>query len=115
MTTIVSIGRNFHATGEPMSINLWNDFQGYVRRAMLNACGSVYFHGTGSGIYEGAAEESYTVIADDPATTWQDLKLRQTLRDLARIFGQDSIAVTYGETEFLTATMALPKLDPVNA
>jgi hypothetical protein len=58
---------------------------------------SFYFVGEGLGIYEGETEASLTVVFD---TNQKDLE--DWLRLLAIEYQQDAIALTEGETKFIT-------------
>ncbi len=96
-TCIVSIGRNI-GNGEPMPDADWGKF----RELVFSACerdGDIHFFGDGYGVYDGAEEESYTVIftPDDE----YNVRLIPTLSDLAVTYGQECIAVTYGDTHFV--------------
>jgi hypothetical protein len=101
-TVTVSIGRNApkaNGMGQtPMSAGSWADF-GAETRLLLRDVGDVVFEAYGRGVYEGVSEDAYTLILADVAG--RELPaLRTALGDLARAYGQDSIALTHGQTTF---------------
>ncbi len=101
-TVIVSIGRNCGSI--PLSKVQWDKFVARTTSIVLNACGSfgdIHFTGKGQGWYQGQAEESFTIIATIDAGLVDELKARLSI--LAHVFGQDSIAVTTGTTDIVTA------------
>lgn len=108
MATVISIGRNVGE--EPMHASTWDAFTSDVFDA-AERFGAVVFYGQGTGVYEGAVEDSYTIVIDDseakhnPRTggKYSVDALRAELRDLATQYGQEAIALTRGETEFVPA------------
>ena len=118
MTTIIaSIGRNM-GTANPLPSGKrelnegeWLAFKDEVNATLTGMGGAVVFQGEGLGIYEGTSERAYTVIVTVKASTltpalpwslWLD-KLANSLGLLAYRYGQDSIAVTTGNTRFAAA------------
>lgn len=96
-TTTISIGRNT-ATG-PMSGPQWDRFQRRTEAIVLAACGSfrdLLFTGAGTGQWEGVEEESFTLVAIIDAELLVELQARLAM--LAKVFGQEAIAVTAGQT-----------------
>lgn len=100
MTLVVSIGRN--RDGVPMERAEWHAF-GWDVEDILSAVagGEIVFStrdGRGMDPTTGYVEHSATwVVADGRVTPL----LRRALATVARRYGQDSIAVTTGETEFI--------------
>lgn len=95
-TTVISIGRRI-GTSATMSDPAWDRFRRETVEVARAHCGEVFFSGTGRGQYEGVVEESFTVIAQHPTDR---AALRERLANLARMYGQESIAVTFGVTYF---------------
>lgn len=97
---VLSIGRNIGSA--PMAQEKWEAFTRSAHRAITEHCGALYFAGYGTGFYEGMSEESFTLTAAAPSgSSLRSLVL--ALRALAREFEQDSVALTVGETELVTA------------
>lgn len=97
MTTIVvSIGRN--VGDEPMDAEQWLRFRGHIVDAVQEREFDIVFEGEGTGTYEGQREPSFTLVATGRPT--KVAGLYYALDDLAREFGQDSIALTAGNTSF---------------
>lgn len=102
MTMTVSIGRNVE--GVPMGEHAWQDFRALLVSVLEHhECfhKTPYFAGVGHGWYEGAMEESFTVVCEGLPVyaMWMDF-----IADLGKLreeFGQDSIAVTTGTTRFV--------------
>lgn len=107
-TVTVSIGRNYgqasSLAGQPMDAGRWSRFIARTEAIVLAACSSfndIHFTGEGRGWYQGQAEASFTIIATIQADLLPELQARLSI--LARIFGQDSIAVTAGQTTIVEA------------
>lgn len=92
VATYVTIGRNIGDV--PMSEDDWHAFAYGVESALLasltgaDASTSTHY---GRGVWQGIAEDSAIISAI--ATRGADDKLRPALADLARLYGQDAIAV----------------------
>lgn len=104
-TVTISIGRNVRMpldTVGPMDGEAWQNF-GDAIDALLARCGATVYVGAAEsrGEWEGIAEDSRTWIASVPDNTLADI--RYVLRDLARDFRQDAIALTVGVTELIGA------------
>lgn len=95
-TIVVSIGRN--VGDEPMRDDRWDEFR---EEAIDVVCryGVVVFSGTGTGIDPGTTiiEQSFTLVA---TLTTNITGLYRELAELAWAFGQESIALTTGNTAF---------------
>lgn len=101
MSTIVTIGRNVPEQGNlPMSGERWERFISDTTAIVLLTCGTVYFVGTGQGVYEGQTEQSWTIIADAPVSLEEHDSLKWNLAELAHTYLQECIALTVGETVF---------------
>ena len=116
-TIIVSIGKNM-GTANPLPSGKrelnegeWSAFKDEITATLTGMGGAVVFKGEGLGIYEGEYERAYTVIVTVKASTmtpelpwslWLG-KLENSLGLLAYRYGQDSIAVTTGNTRFASA------------
>lgn len=90
----VNIGRNVGS--ESMSDADWDKFIAYTASALSSTClnhTEFEFH-YGRGTWEGVAEESCHVST--LAQSVDGPKLRSKLRDLARQFGQDTVALVIG-------------------
>lgn len=96
MAAIVSIGRNIGA--RPMSSSQWAEFKRTVVDVVRLSSPAIYFAGEGKGIHDGIAEESFTVVAEDPRS---EIALSAALRVVARHHRQESIALTIGPTRFV--------------
>lgn len=99
-TAVISIGRNVGHL--PMSSAKWHDFKRSIREStgVLSLDAIPVFEGSGHGVYDGMQEESYTVILANVRD--KDVHaLRRRLSILAGMFGQESIALTIGRTEFI--------------
>lgn len=101
---VVSAGRN--VGDEPMSAERWAAFR-------LSICALFphrIFTGTGIGEYEGAREESFTVVAPFTPGDWAmsaspELYVRYVrahLANLAKEYGQECIALTIAEPDLVT-------------
>lgn len=109
MTGIISIGRS--TKGKDLSDARWRRFIRDTIRAAGSQGRDVVFTGRGAGRYTDAIgqtifEKSFTVIFTELgyAHVWFDARidLRETLAGLARKYGQECIALTYGATEFVS-------------
>ena len=108
-TVTISIGRNTTPGGVhvvPLTANKWAGFRAGVSLALADASGNalgdlvVYVADAKStGAWFGTPEESRTWVAS--ATTFRLEYLRLRLERLARINGQDAIALTIGTTELV--------------
>jgi hypothetical protein len=98
MNVIVSVGRNIGS--RPMDITRWQTCQTAVTAVVSHAASLVFFKGTGSGIYLGEAEESFTMVALLKGPSYI-ANLRDDLSLIAGQFEQESIALTFGEPEFV--------------
>ena len=94
MTTIISIGRNTLPDQTPMSVNAWGDFIFHLNLYFKK----IYFGGEGYKIDGGKTEENYTVVGEletsvdiDKECVW-----------LCERYKQEYIAITQGETRFVT-------------
>lgn len=108
MNVIVSIGRNVGAI--PMPAHVWRDFRDDMFRVVSSYCTAVYFSGDGFGFYESSPEDSYTVIGEaiEPSTAIvpglaDTSDIISELATLAKQYGQESIAVTFGNPIFAGA------------
>lgn len=111
-TITVSIGRKVGSTDENLSDNNWSDFCEATYLLLQEQGLDIVFQGTGTGQYtpeDGVTvyEESYTVLASvgrlhRSVQVTLDV-LRDGLARLAHQYGQDSIALAKGETEFVEA------------
>lgn len=96
MTIVVSIGRN--VGDEPMDVEQWLRFRGATYDAIAERGFVVVFEGEGTGTYEGSREPSFTLVATGNGNRIADVG--RALARLAREFGQESIALTTGNTSF---------------
>jgi hypothetical protein len=92
---IVSIGRN--RGDRPMPRDEWSAF----RLDVLSLFPERIFVGTGIGEYDGAKEESMTIIAPW-STSYDAAYLRAVLKSYAQKYGQECIAVTIAAPELVT-------------
>jgi hypothetical protein len=99
VTATITIGRNVNG---PMDRERWDRFQLLLLRSIddLAVPGILYFDGVGEGTWDGQVEQAYTVVVGLPEECLPILRLR--LKDLARHFDQDAIALTVGETQLLS-------------
>jgi hypothetical protein len=103
-TVTVSIGRNID--GVPMPDDRWNRFVTAVDYGFEVVEGEVHFRGDGTGSSEQWGDEpSHTWVVAMDYARWRDT-LRTVLTDAAKVFDQDGIALTVGETEFVTSGLA---------
>lgn len=113
-TIVISIGRNngtlnpvpIVKPGESLPEATWRAFMHEILVAASQAGLVKHFTGVGTGVYEGAMEESWTAIY---SADLDDEEIDSLSRSLALIgfrYGQDSVAVTVGETAFASALVA---------
>jgi hypothetical protein len=103
MATVVSIGRNVaEGRGEPLSEEEWLRFIGETVVTVRAIGADIYFRGDGAGEWGVGGEESFTIIFDD-VDTLERAALVASLAVLAASYGQESIALTTGETEFVAS------------
>lgn len=99
MNLIIAIGRN--VGDEPMDERSWLGFQANVRKVAHRTAGPVVAEVSGVSTSDEWGDEDaawFAVVAPDG----HDLsEFRARLRVLATAYGQDSIAVTSGTTEFV--------------
>ena len=102
ITVVVSIGRGAHASQEPLDERSWHWFRASVRTLLAEVVdGTVHVNSASSvGEWNGEPEESSTFVAEVPVHGLG--ALRNGLRFLAAIHGQEAIALTTGHTEFVT-------------
>jgi hypothetical protein len=94
-TAYISIGRNVQGT--PMPSEQWENFKGALR-VVAESHGTGVTYTGGIGRYEGKTEETYLVAV---SLFEGDTINRNDLRNLAQYYGQESIALTIGEPEFV--------------
>lgn len=95
---IVSIGRN--VKNQPMANEEWDVFKAMTKNCVYLRCPDIYFIGEGKGYYAGQTEDSFTIIGglhEDANVS----NLKRELAQLARGFGQECIAVTVADPEFV--------------
>lgn len=102
VTVTVSIGRGAHAAQQPLDERQWHWFRASVRTLLTEVVdGTVHVDDASSvGEWDGVPEESSTYVAEVPVHGLG--ALRNGLRFLAHIHGQEAIALTVGHTEFVT-------------
>lgn len=102
-TVTISAGRNVGAA--PMSAKAWQSFRDDIALAIYDAHGEIFVRDARSrGEWEGIEEDSATYVAGVPRDYLPHI--RDSLAYLARIYRQDAIALTVGETEFVQAIPA---------
>lgn len=98
----VTIGRNMD--NAPMRVGLWERFAEDVTADLLAAVPSdiIETH-YGKGVWDGAAEESckITVLRHSEPTGEMLDALRAVMSENARVYGQDAIAITIGQSELV--------------
>ena len=113
MSVYVTIGRN--VGDEPMSDDQWEAFRLSTYQVVENLAGDVVTSAEGIGRYEGQTEATYVVVADgsriaDTADLgrvgdgWWEARTRDLYAALGALgaqYGQESIAVTIAEPEFV--------------
>lgn len=100
MALTIGIGRNVKS--EPMRTRDWEQFRAAVDASLYDRKLHPVFYGTGIGEYMGELEDSACWVVAEYSDAQVEL-LRHDLARLAQYFGQDSIALTIGETEFIEA------------
>lgn len=97
-TVTISIGRN---VGEaPMSAREWRKFRGRIGRLVEDVAEEVYVTDAKCvGSWEGIPEESRTWVA--LIGKHSEVYVLDIVTILAGMFGQDVIAVTFGETHLV--------------
>lgn len=98
MALTIGIGRS--VKDGPMDTRTWEEFRSAVDAALHDRKLHPVFYGVGVGEYEGVREDSATWVIAEYSDAQLTL-IRLDLTRLARYYGQDSIALTVGETEFL--------------
>jgi hypothetical protein len=108
-TAYISIGRNVQGT--PMTAERWQEFKTALRVVGWTH-GNIVTDAEGAGVYEGKTEETYLVAVSLRGPEFGRLNtidltnLREDLSHLAQHYGQESIALTVGEPEFVCSTKA---------
>jgi len=97
-TLVVSIGGNIDDV--PMSETQWGDFKVTLRSLLADLSGYTVFAGHGDGVWEGKAEDAYTVIVAE-VEGQEVVRLRPALARLCAVHSQECIAVTFGSTTFV--------------
>ena len=102
ITVVVSIGRGAHASQQPLDDRTWQAFRNHVRTLLTEVVdGTVHVDDAQSrGEWNNQPEDSSTYVAEVPVHGLA--ALRNGLRFLATIHGQEAIALTTGHTEFVT-------------
>ena len=97
----VTIGRN--VSDVPMPEQRWEEFEQDVQELLSRATGASIETHRGVGSWEGVVEEStkVTLLADNPLNVNIGY-IRVNLADLVRLYDQDAIALTIGESELVT-------------
>ena len=97
-TVVVSIGRN--RGDQPMHDTEWAIFRSLVSDDVVHHAGQVFFAGEGRGYGEWGTEDAFTLVggATDRGAR---ANLEHDLGLLAKSFGQEAIAVTYGNAQFV--------------
>ncbi len=107
MNVIISIGRNIG--NEPMDDSRWASFCLKTHEIAQRHCTHIYFSGQGAGVFEGVVEESFTVIGEFVSNTdivpglTNSTDIVDELGRLAKAYGQEAIAVTFGTPIFAGA------------
>jgi hypothetical protein len=107
VTVTISIGRNAQSQDDPgdqrpLDGHHWESFKAQVRTLLTEVVdGTVHVdRARSTGLWAGRVEESATFVANIPQSALATL--RAGLRLLAATWGQDAIALTIGQTEFVT-------------
>lgn len=97
-TVTISIGRN--VGDQPMSADKWRRFRADIGRR-LRAAGANVFVDTAvsTGTWDGVREQSATWVASVEANRLETIRVG--LERACRLFQQDAIALTIGQTELL--------------
>lgn len=101
MACTIGIGRRI-GTGELLSNANWEAFRAELRGLVKGCNGEVIAEMEGEGEWEGVKEPCACIVFDGAAMReygW--IVLRKMLADMAKEYGQDAIALTIGQTEFI--------------
>jgi hypothetical protein len=105
MAITITIGRDVtHDSGlvRPMTTAAWQGFQFDLETLVRKHLGGIYFKGLGTGwSEEWGREDAFTIVAPEPLFGDTRKRLYEALRDLARTYEQEAVAVTEGTTEFV--------------
>lgn len=103
VTVCISIGRGAHVAQQPLSADDWRAFRNQVRTILTEVIdGTVHVDDAQSvGEWNGVSEDSATFVAEVPQQALS--VLRAGLRLVGRTWGQEAIALTIGQTEFVSA------------
>lgn len=104
MAVTVTIGRNVgdDLNTRPMTFVRWEHFQQDVLDLVEVFTDRVYFTGEGHGYSERwGSEEAFTVVSPDLPPDRSRYSFEQNLAGVARYYGQEAVAVTYGTTVFV--------------
>jgi hypothetical protein len=104
-TFVVSIGRNLSDTSESLSDVLWGRFKSCLALLLLKTSPTLTLHtfAEGTGYTNGQPETSATWVFSAHLNLHTRFDLEVGLSALAREFGQDSIALLEGTTQFVSA------------
>lgn len=107
VTVTISIGRSAQGKDDagdqrPLDGRHWESFKAQVRTLLTGVIdGTLHVDRARSiGQWNGLAEESATFVADIPQSSLSTV--RSGLRLLANTWDQEAIALTIGQTEFIT-------------
>lgn len=96
VTIVISIGRN--VGNVPLDAKRWEGFCTLVRTLLAES--RVYVYGAESiGVWNGVSEDSRTWVAETSTDKLEDI--RSSLRAFAKLYEQDAIALTVGQTELV--------------
>ena len=98
MANTIGFGRRSGITGQDLSEAHWAKFRNDVEFAVQAAGGDVIFRGTGDGIWDGIAEPAGCVVFLGGDAEQDRAALAWRLASLCARYGQDAIAVTYGDS-----------------
>ncbi len=93
-TYTLTIGRNVHKT--PLPNHKWKGFQSAISSFIESHNSEVFVSSEGFGKWQGIKEDNFTWVF----STKKYLDLDQ-LKSLAKLFKQDAIALTSGNTQFI--------------
>lgn len=101
ITATVSIGRGAHAAQAPLDDIDWASFRRLVGVLLSETVDGVLHvdSALSTGEWNGVPEDSATFVAEVPAHAVGTV--RAGLRLLAKTYGQEAIALTFGKTEFI--------------
>ena len=117
MSVYVTIGRN--VGGEPMNDDQWEAFRLSTYQVVEQLAGDVVTSAEGIGRWDGETEAAYVIVADGSRiadTTglgrvgdgWWEARTRDLYAALGALgaqYGQESIAVTIAEPEFVAGVV----------